>query len=71
MKYFSTLILILLTLGASAQVQITGHVLDRKGNPVEFANVYLDGSYDGTITDTTGAFQLSTTLKPGKQLYRF
>ena len=67
MKNLSTLVLLLLTLGASAQVRVTGHVIDRKGNPVEFANVYLEGSYDGTITDTTGAFYLSTTLK-GEQI---
>ena len=62
MRYLSSIFLILISLGAGAQQSISGTIADRKGNPVAFANVYLDGSYDGTTTDTTGAFTLSTTL---------
>ncbi len=67
MKKLSTLILFMLPLGLAAQTNISGYVQDQKGNSVEFANVYLEGSYDGTITDSNGAFHLSTTLK-GKQV---
>ena len=67
MKQFSLIFLLLLTVSAGAQQQITGSITDRKGNPVSFANVYLEGSYDGTTTDTTGAFKLSTTLT-GRQV---
>ncbi len=62
MRHLSTILLILLTISAGAQQHITGSIIDRKGKPVSFANVYLEGSYDGTTSDTTGAFILTTTL---------
>ncbi|MEA3461767.1 MAG: carboxypeptidase-like regulatory domain-containing protein, partial [Bacteroidota bacterium] len=62
MKRLSCIFLILISISAGAQQSITGKIADRKGNPVAFANVYLDGSYDGCTTDTTGTFILSTTL---------
>lgn len=34
---------------------------------MEFANIYLDGTYEGTMTDTTGRFKLSTSLA-GRQI---
>jgi len=67
MRYLSSIFLILISLSAGAQQRISGSITDRKGNPVAFANVYLDGSYEGCTTDTTGAFTLSTTLT-GKQV---
>ncbi len=67
MRHLSTILLILLTLGASAQQTITGNITDRKGKPVSFANVYLEGSYDGCTTDTTGRFSMTSTLT-GKQV---
>jgi hypothetical protein len=51
-----------MTLGSFAQQHIRGSISDRKGNPVAFANVYLEGSYDGCTTDTLGRFSLNTTL---------
>ena len=53
--------------GCFAQQSITGSITDRKGNPIAFANVYLEGSYDGCTTDTTGRFELTSKLK-GKQV---
>jgi len=50
-----------------AQQHITGSITDRKGQPVLFANVYLEGSYDGCTTDTTGTFKLITPLS-GRQV---
>ncbi len=67
MRHLSSIFLILASLSAWSQQSITGSVSDRKGKPVLYANIYLDGSYDGTTTDTTGAFTLSTTLT-GKQV---
>ncbi|MCK5692762.1 MAG: carboxypeptidase-like regulatory domain-containing protein, partial [Bacteroidales bacterium] len=67
MKQFSIIFLLLLTVSAGAQQQIKGSITDRKGIPVSFANVYLEGSYDGCTTDTSGAFILSTTLT-GRQV---
>jgi hypothetical protein len=63
MRHLSTILLILLTVSAVAQQHITGSIIDLKGKPVSYANVYLEGSYDGTTTDTSGAFKLSTSFK--------
>jgi hypothetical protein len=63
MRHLSTILLILLTVSAVAQQHITGSIIDRKGKPVSYANVYLEGSYDGCTTDTSGAFKLSASFK--------
>jgi hypothetical protein len=54
-------------MGLYGQYTLTGKVENRKGNPVTFANIYIEGSYDGCISDSTGAFSLQTELS-GKQL---
>ncbi|UOB17216.1 TonB-dependent receptor [Abyssalbus ytuae] len=43
----------------NAQI-ISGIVTDTKGNPVEGANVYLEGTYDGTTTNGEGEFNFVT-----------
>ncbi|MEP0264581.1 TonB-dependent receptor [Dokdonia sp.] len=60
MKYF---ILLFLFLGFSihAQTTISGTVTDAKGTPIEGANVYLDGTYDGGSSTTDGTFSFTTT----------
>ncbi len=57
----------MLGMKSAAQINISGEVNDRKGNPVMYANIYLEGSYDGTISDSSGHFTLQTNLK-GSQL---
>ena len=49
-----------------AQTTISGKVTDSKNNPINGANVYLDGTYDGTSTNDQGEFSFSTSEK-GKQ----
>ena len=44
-----------------AQTVITGTVTDAKQNPIEGANVYLEGTYDGASTDANGHFTFETT----------
>jgi len=39
---------------------ITGTVTDASGNAIEGANVYLEGTYDGTSTDVDGNFSFET-----------
>ncbi len=67
MKIIATLACLWIGITCMAQQQLTGSVMDRKGRPVLYANVYLEGSYDGTTTDTTGSFTLSTSLS-GRQV---
>jgi len=49
-----------------AQTTIAGKVTDTKGNPIEGANVYLEGTYDGTSSDEKGNFSF-TTSEEGQQ----
>jgi outer membrane cobalamin receptor len=61
MKQVSIFILSLVALTAHAQTLIKGRILDQKDFAIIGANVYLDGTYDGTITDENGHFEFSTT----------
>ena len=46
---------------AEAQFTISGTVLEADGKtPVDYASVYLVGSYTGAYTDSTGSFTLQT-----------
>ena len=45
------------------QTTVSGNVTDKKGTPIEGANVYLEGTYDGTSTDDKGNFSFSTSEK--------
>jgi Outer membrane receptor for ferrienterochelin and colicins len=66
MKQFVLLLILILTVTyANAQV-IRGTVTDSKGGTLPGANVYLKGSYDGTIADADGKFEFKTSLT-GKQ----
>jgi vitamin B12 transporter len=58
---------ILLALDATAQQEISGTIRDRKGQPIGYANIYIEGSYDGTTSDSTGHFSLQSDLS-GSQL---
>jgi outer membrane cobalamin receptor len=52
---------IILSFQLSAQTVINGIVSDSKGLPIEGANVYLDGTYDGVTSASDGAFSFTTT----------
>lgn len=67
MKIICIISLACLTLAASAQVTISGRITEPDGTPMSFANVYVEGSYDGTISDSTGHFEMQTD-RTGKQL---
>jgi outer membrane cobalamin receptor len=51
----------MLSFFALAQEVVNGLVTDRKGEPIMGANVYLDGTYDGTTTNEKGEFQFNTS----------
>ncbi len=44
----------------SAQTTVSGTVTNAKKNPIEGANVYLEGTYDGASTDKDGKFTFET-----------
>ena len=51
----------------NAQSTIKGKVQDNKGQPLPGANVYLEGTYDVTVSDELGNFSFETTAK-GSQI---
>jgi len=63
MKQLLFTLFIICQLSTIAQTTISGKVTDSKNNPINGANVYLDGTYDGTSTNEKGAFSFSTTEK--------
>ncbi len=52
----------------NAQNVIKGIVQDTKGSPLPGANVYLEGTYDGAISDEAGNFSFETTTKGNQTL---
>lgn len=67
MKSIITGISLLLTTVLFAQSTISGKIVDRKGNPIAGANIYIDGTYDGASSSESGQFSFTTTTK-GKQV---
>jgi len=61
MKFILNILLIVLTLQLNAQTTISGKVIDKKGEPIMGANVYLENTYDGATTDIDGDFSFTTT----------
>jgi outer membrane cobalamin receptor len=52
-----------------SQTTLSGKVTDEKGMPLEGANVFLEGTYDGTSSDAKGNFSFTTTTK-GTQIIK-
>ena len=65
-KWMISLIVTLLVSGVQAQIKVTGSVKDQKGRILAGANIVVKGSYDGTVSDSTGSFSFKTYEK-GKQ----
>ncbi|MEZ0182980.1 TonB-dependent receptor [Flavobacterium oncorhynchi] len=60
-KLFFTITFLLFTVFIFAQNTISGKVLDQKGRPVQGANIYLDGTYDGATSSAAGEFSFETS----------
>ena len=58
---FFTCIILILALNAISQTVITGKVTQENGDPLPGANIYLQGTYDGTSSNHKGEFKLKTT----------
>lgn len=61
MKTIFTLFTLLLTTAIFSQTTISGKVVDEKGLPLEGANVFIEGTYDGVASDANGNFSFTTT----------
>ena len=56
--FFFVLLLSFFVSGIAQQREVSGVVLDKKGDPVAFASVFVDNTTIGTITDISGNFSL-------------
>lgn len=60
MKNIFTLLVLFCASMAFAQQTVSGKVTDEKGNGVPGANVFIEGTYDGTSSDESGNFSFTT-----------
>ena len=67
MKTFLIIFFNLLVITVQSQVQISGTAITVRGTPVIGANIFIQGSYDGATTDSTGKFNFLTD-QAGQQL---
>ena len=63
MKTLSLLLCTLIQVSLFAQNTVSGKVIDHQGVPIIGANVYLQGTYDGTATNEDGQFSFETNEK--------
>lgn len=63
-KYIFVALFILFHYSVYAQSVIKGHVIDNQENPVVFANVYINATTNGTITDENGDFLITVSDFP-------
>jgi hypothetical protein len=62
-------LLILTQVTLMAQTRITGQLMDAHGEGLTGANIYLEGTYDGTTSNLEGQFVLETS-ETGDQVLR-
>ncbi len=67
MKYFSILLIALITTTAVSAQRIKGTVRDNRGRILAGASIQVKGSYDGGVSDSTGHFSFKTFEK-GEQV---
>ncbi|PNQ72190.1 TonB-dependent receptor [Hanstruepera neustonica] len=67
MKSLTNLFFLYFVLIGYSQTTVSGIVTDSKGNPLEGANVYLDGTYDGATSQVDGSFSFQTE-ETGQQI---
>jgi outer membrane receptor for ferrienterochelin and colicin len=60
-KSILTIKFLLISFFNFAQTTVSGIVTDTKNNPIEGANIYLEGTYDGASSDAEGKFSFETT----------
>ncbi len=61
MQKFIIIFITFISIQLSAQTDINGNVFNAKNEPINGANIYLEGAYDGTTSDENGAFIFSTS----------
>lgn len=59
----SIVFFILFSVAAFAQTTISGKVVDRSNKPIKDVNVFIEGTYDGALTNENGEFSFVTNEK--------
>lgn len=67
MKAFFTILGLLITALSFSQTEIAGNIQDEFGQPIQGANIFIKGTYDGSISDVKGNFKFDTAAK-GEQM---
>ncbi len=68
MKLIYTLTIFLFSVTLFSQTTLSGKVVDEKGNPISGANIFIEGTYDGTSSDEKGDFTFTTTTTGNQTL---
>jgi hypothetical protein len=68
MKLIYTLILFLFSVTLFSQTILSGKVVDEKGKPIAGANIFIEGTYDGSSSNETGDFTFITTTTRNQTL---
>jgi hypothetical protein len=63
-----TYLIALVSVSMFAQNTVSGTITTPKGEPLEGANVYIEGTYDGASSAKDGTFSFTTTEKGTKKL---
>ena len=63
MQKLAIILIALISFQLSAQTTITGKVFNTKNEPIAGANVYLEGTYDGSTSGADGSFLFETSDK--------
>ncbi len=63
MRFVILLIGLFFSICSSAQTTICGKITDKRHQPIVGANIYLEGTYDGTTSDLEGNFELTSNEK--------
>ncbi len=61
MKKLTIILIALISIQISAQTTISGNVFNAKNEPIDGANIYLEGTYDGSTSDADGSFLFRTS----------
>lgn len=68
MKLFVNVFFLFICSLLYSQTTINGTVKDNNGLPIEGANIYLEGTYDGGTSDTDGKFSFKTDVSGTQNL---
>lgn len=68
MKPVIFFVIIIISATSYAQHTISGQVIDKKAIGISGANIFLEGTYDGAVSDATGHFSFSTSEEGQQKL---